>query len=271
LVVIAIIGILIGLLLPAVQSAREAARRMACKDNLKQIGLAFQNHHTKYGFFPSGGWDWDQAPTYDHGVPMAGAQQKAGWGFQILPEIEGSSVQKAGTLAAIGTPDPTFFCPSRRSPQTFVRQDKYAPPLTSTVVTHAMCDYAASNREQTGVVKRYEPVSLREVTDGTSNTLLVSEKRMNIRKLGAPQDDDNEGYTVGWNEDTIRRTDKRPEPDHQGSEDGEKLFGSSHPTVMNAVFTDGSVHPISYEIHEDVFRWLGDKSDGETIEHKDLL
>src|SRR5205085_2268688 len=122
LVVIAIIAVLIALLVPAVQKVREAANRTQCQNNLKQIGLAIQAHYTAHGYFPTGGWEWWSTPTYINGVPAVGAQQQAGWGFQILPYLEGDAAWRGGGATndagrirvAMGTMNPNFFCPSRR-------------------------------------------------------------------------------------------------------------------------------------------------------------
>jgi prepilin-type N-terminal cleavage/methylation domain-containing protein len=126
LVVIAIIGILVALLLPAVQAAREAARRMQCQNNLKQIGLAFQNYHSTYNVFPSG---------YIARIPKSQTSSEVGmwaWGTFILPFIEQSGLydalspnilrleQSAATptgLAALQTPLPGFRCPSDIGPK----------------------------------------------------------------------------------------------------------------------------------------------------------
>jgi prepilin-type N-terminal cleavage/methylation domain-containing protein/prepilin-type processing-associated H-X9-DG protein len=274
LVAIAIISILIGLLLPAVQKVREAASRTQCQNNLKQIGLAFHSHHDALQFFPTGGWDWTTPPTYVNGVPAVGAEQQAGWGFQILPYIEQQAVWSGGqattdfdrALVAMGSPIKTFFCPTRRAPQTVT----YNIPgyLGGIDAKHALCDYAASNLDNTGVVRQFRPTRMADIVDGTSNTCMVGDKRLNLARLGQPQADDNEGYTCGWNEDTVRWTSQRPQPDFIGDPSlyGGKLFGSSHIGRFNMAFADGSVRSISYSISQATFKALGDVADGQVID-----
>jgi prepilin-type N-terminal cleavage/methylation domain-containing protein len=273
LVVLAIIGVLVGLLLPAAQRVREAGNRIACQNNLRQIGIAFHNHHDDHGFFPTGGLNWRTPPNYSGGVPVVGEDQQAGWGFQILPYVEGESVWKAGPVVAIGTPHKVFFCPSRRPPQTVTYPDGYGPPLTGGLITHALCDYAASNYEGTGVVRQRVAVRIPDITDGTHCTLLAADKRINVARLAQPPPnwnaDDNEGYTAGYDDDTVRRTSRTPRPDFFGTGNAGDRFGSSHPELFNAVFADGSVRALSYSINPIVFSQLGHRSDGQVINASD--
>jgi len=126
LVVIAIIGILVALLLPAIQAARESARSTSCKNNLRQIALAAINHESAQGFFPTGGWGWFWAGDPDRGF---GQDQPGGWMFNVMPYMESNNTynlgsdgdpetitlqQKTGTLKMIQMPQPMLNCPSRR-------------------------------------------------------------------------------------------------------------------------------------------------------------
>jgi prepilin-type N-terminal cleavage/methylation domain-containing protein/prepilin-type processing-associated H-X9-DG protein len=274
LVVIAIIGILIGLLLPAVQKVRESANRITCQNNLRQIGLAFHNHHDQLSQFPTGGWLAITPPNYVAGSPAVGNQQKAGWAFQILPYLEAESTWKGGqattdagrAVVAIGSTNKIFFCPSRRGVQTVTYRDNYLPPLTGGMITHALCDYAASNKEGTGVVRQARATTFASITDGTSNTLLVSEKRLNLRYLGSKQPDDNQGYTAGFNYDTMRKTTRPPLPDYNAQfGDGAGLFGSSHTGGINVCLADGSVRLLTYSISPRTFSLLGNASDGQPL------
>ena len=270
LVVIAIIGVLVSLLLPAVQASREASRRTQCQNQLKQISLAFHQHHDTLQFFPTGGWDWMTPPTFVNGTPATGRAQQAGWGYQILPFVEQTAVWNGGggttdtdkALFAIAAPTKLFFCPSRRPPQTVTYS--YPGYLNGVEAKHALCDYAASSLDASGVVRQYDPRRMAEITDGTSHTLLVGDKRLNRAKLGQPQADDNEGYTCGWNEDTVRLTSQRPQIDFIGDPSlfGGKAFGSSHPSAFCIALADGSVRTLAYTVELGAFKSLGDVDDG---------
>jgi Protein of unknown function (DUF1559) len=112
------------LLLPAVQAAREAARRTQCQNNLKQIGLAVLNHESTQKYFPSSGWGWRWNGDPDQGY---GGKQPGGWIYSVIGFMEESAIRDAGKgvtnaaqrdavlLAAVGTPVSMFYCPTRRS------------------------------------------------------------------------------------------------------------------------------------------------------------
>ncbi len=126
LVVIAIIGVLVALLLPAVQAARESARRTQCVNNLRQVGIAMQNHVDSLKVFPTGGVGNDNAALIENyvqggtsspGSPNGPNRQGLSWAFQILPYIEQENVRRiARTDDLAGVVVNGYFCPSRRPP-----------------------------------------------------------------------------------------------------------------------------------------------------------
>ena len=118
LVVIAIIGVLVALLLPAVQAAREAARRTECKNRLRQIGIAAQNHVDSIKTFPTGGvHPWPLIENYSQSTkPFAAGKQGLSWAFQLLPYLEQGAVHNLTTTKQLErTQVPLYFCPSRRA------------------------------------------------------------------------------------------------------------------------------------------------------------
>src|SRR4051794_33654402 len=184
LVVIAIIAILIGLLLPAVQKVREAAARLKCKNNLKQIGLALHNHHDRYGFFP---------PGYSTKVAANGTETGPGWGwaYHLLNDLEQNTVfnQISSTLP-IGDPAnaaarvqklKVFLCPSDSEVGTFTTA---GVPVT---VAHANYVGVFGTNEVAngpdlgnGVFYRNSRVRIADITDGVSNTFIVGERSSDI-------------------------------------------------------------------------------------------
>jgi prepilin-type N-terminal cleavage/methylation domain-containing protein/prepilin-type processing-associated H-X9-DG protein len=130
LVVIAIIGILVALLLPAIQAAREAARRTQCTNQLRQLAIAFHNHHDVHKHLPTGGWQWNWLGYPDYGY---GKDQPGGWMYNILPFIEEQSLHdigrgatgvavKTATKKRVQSPFEGLNCPSRRGTNVYAFQ-----------------------------------------------------------------------------------------------------------------------------------------------------
>jgi prepilin-type N-terminal cleavage/methylation domain-containing protein len=300
LVVIAIIAILIALLVPAVQKVREAANVAQCKNNLKQMGLAFHNHHETFKVFPSGGTDWQasNSRTLAHGVPADYDSQAWGWMYQILPFIEQNTLwAEKSDFTVAETAVYTYICPSFRG--AIIRPYIQAGDTTTTM--RAMADYTAnaglygtwadltsSGNSMDGAIVPSRSASKQvrkvgDITDGTSSSLLVGEKF--VEAIGAfdpnwtrdgstygPCNDD-QGWVDGWDNDSIcfangnngsggpveipKRIDVK-----LGTSDACGLnFGAVHENMM-AVFCDGSVHAINYDINPDVWANLCRINDG---------
>jgi prepilin-type N-terminal cleavage/methylation domain-containing protein len=294
LVVIAIIAILIGLLLPAVQKVREAAARAQCGNNLKQIGLAFNSHHDVFKVYPSGGLHFGDPRVMIGNVPATYRNQTWGWAYQILPYMEQVNVHRNPSDAVVyATPIPTYFCPSLRPP--------------TIIGGRAMMDYAGNGGtyfdwyNHTGpphnaldgplvpsLSESKRTVSTKNITDGTSNTLLVGEKYViAIIDQASTDCNDDQGYTDGWDNDAIclangyngmgspgtRPYDpnmsappKRISPsDFSNNTTCGAVFGSIHAS-LNTVFCDGSVHAIAFTVDKEMWQRLCCAKDGLPID-----
>jgi prepilin-type N-terminal cleavage/methylation domain-containing protein len=293
LVVIAIIALLMALLLPAVQKVREAANKMICANNLKQIGIAFHHYHNDYNMFPTGGWSdaifgasrrtWGSGSITPTGSPAYGHFQNWGWAYQILPYIEQQQLwQNTSDDVVVGTTVKTYFCPSRRNPTAFFTT-KYnrigamidyagsagSAPTTrsSSVQVSGLVIRSASPTNNNSLAKQ-QGIQLTQggIPDGSSNTLIGGDKRMNTHWLGQQQGDDDQGYCSGYDPDVIRwcRIQDRIEAwsgnrDYQPGRDVKFVdpdignarfltFGSSHAAGFNGLMADGSVRTILYTI-----------------------
>lgn len=248
LVVIAIIGVLVALLLPAVQAAREASRRMSCGNNLKQVGLALQNFESIYRYMPPWGFDFNANPRPANPMPFPAASKQGHSAMgMILPYMEQQNVANAlrtdcsaidpinwppawGTADAAKTPVKSYICPS-----TPPRTIDYAPYFASTLglpnvgpFTIGATDYApvrgthdnfraacapavplpTNECGALGVFGDMTPpgtlnkgrARMAEITDGTSNTILVGEcaGRHQVYTRGRNRVVPNAAGQVGW-------------------------------------------------------------------------
>ena len=268
LVVIAIIAVLVALLLPAVQQAREAARRTQCKNNLAQIGLAVMNYEMAYGVLPPGCVN-ETGPIQStpEGYHMS-------WITQILPNIEQHAVYKAIDFK-VGAYDQSsdvsqvtlssFHCPS--SPETLS-----ASGVSFT--SYAGCHHneeSPIDTDNNGVFFLNSAIRFKDVVDGASNTIFIGEKQ------GL---DDGLGWLSGTRA-TLRNTGTRPNKlpvmTNRGWSNPVQSdplfenpltvggFGSAHIGGAQFVLGDGSVRFISENIDTEVFQNLGNRHDEQIL------
>lgn len=302
LVVIAIIAILVALLLPAVQQAREAARRTQCKNNLKQIGLALHNYESTHGTLPPGFVSIPTGPWPGGGndpVPEIGP----GWSFfaMLLPFVE---QQNLAAMIDFNRPitDPintvprstvisAYRCPSDTAPD---RINVHPPALNITDM--AACSYIGSlgggnpadapgytamyeQQPFNGMFHRNSSVRLRDVTDGTSNTFGIGERQSAFAPNGwagvIPG-----AQTVFSQQEAARRGvafNSSPRPAITmalvhvrtggpnavtGSPGG---YNSPHEGGAQFMLMDGSVRFVGENVDINVFRWLAARNDGRVI------
>jgi type II secretory pathway pseudopilin PulG len=279
LVVIAIIAVLLGLLLPAVQKVREAAARIQCANNLKQIGIALHLYHGDYNRLP----------------PSRLSDLHATWPVLILPYLEQDNLYRQWNLpltyydqtdTARLTPVPVYYCPSRRSPQTAptasVSGDQNDDPGPGPHTPGALGDYAActgtDNCDGADCAGAYNgafrvgidqngrfigPVAFGQITDGLSNTFFVGEKHVLPDGFGkGPLD------CSLYNGDYYVCSTRSASPNYplaRSRTDATVGFGSYHPGTCQFLLGDGGVRSLSAGTDPRILALLANIADGQPV------
>jgi prepilin-type N-terminal cleavage/methylation domain-containing protein/prepilin-type processing-associated H-X9-DG protein len=272
LVVIAIIAILMGLLVPAVQKVREAAARLQCENNLKQIGLACHNYAGVFKRFPS-------AYVADSFYPGWG------WGSLILPFVEqqplyntlGVSTQPFWSRAAPNpynadppTPDmqrvlPIYRCPSDLGPDLNPLRKNYAMSNYRAVAGPTTYPYFSVNLDMGGVMFQNSKITFTQITDGTSNTLLVGECKFDtVYGQKAAIWAGMTGLLNGsiYISDVMWWVDAASA---QVNGTAPQAFSSFHPGGANFAFCDGSVRFFFSSTDPNIVHWLAGRNDGKIV------
>ena len=302
LVVISIIGVLVSLLLPAVQAAREAARRAQCTNNLKQIGIGLHTYHDQHNTFPPG---YVSAFTPANDNPFT-AQNDTGsgwaWGTMILPQLEQSPLFNAINFnlsihyhendTASVTKVSNYLCPSDNTLALVPLRNQ---ANTATVDTAAGGNYVgmygvgevgAAPGRGTGIFFRNSRVGIADITDGTTNTFMVGERSHNLsyvtwtaRSIGGWLFNTSsfEGGTDTFHADAEQCWVQVLGP--VGLSDGNRTpnnprahvedYWSRHPGAVNFLMGDGSVRPIKDSINPMPYRALATRSGGEVLSSSD--
>ena len=303
LVVIAIIGTLVGLLLPAVQSAREAGRRVSCSNIVRQITLAFLSHESARGYLPAGGWSarWIGDPNRGYGK-----QQPGGWLYNILPLIEHADLrqigqgltgaeQKAALSALVERPLSVSMCPSRRASQGFTGGfDSYFNADGPTSGRQARCDYAVnggsteipefpeafsgpstladgdsssfpwpSESNWNGLVWPRSIVKYKQIQDGLSKTYCIGEKALQPRYYLNGEDRGDDWCMWTGHQNDVTRSTHRSWAPRKDADSYGQGFGSAHASAFVMSMLDGSVHSVGYEIDPLIHELLGSRADGQ--------
>jgi len=305
LVVITIIGILVGLLMPAVQSVREAANRTVCSNNLYQLGRAAQSHLSLQQCYPTGGWGWNWIGEADLGFTK---NQPGGWVYNLLPYLEqqdlhdfnkGTSGQgkTAQGRTMVRTPLVMFNCPTKRRLGLYRSLHGGEIVNAATTDVEARTDYAANSGSQDyderfggpgtlaeGLAESY---TWKDVTGcngvsyqrsqigdahvragGTSCLIFAGEKYINPDHYATGEDaSDNENMLAGMDNDNFRTTHIPPMRERAGfSAECQLWFGSNHPAGCHFVFCDGSTRRISFGVDAATFLLLGDRTKENAID-----
>lgn len=290
LVVIAIIGVLIALLLPAVQSAREAARRVQCTNNLMQLILASQNYASSHEVFPPGVLDDPGSGP----IPNLPVGKHYGWATQILPFIEERNAYAKMNF------ETGLYAPANDTIRTVEKRIFLCPsdgrlgiggPSTPGQSSYAGCHHdveAPIDETNHGVFFLNSALTYQGIPDGLSNTIFFGEyratgvptlgwasgTRATLRNTGTPPNW-SARFPAGMNPEdlgdgSLDAIEQQPEqPDVPGDIPAAAYlvggFGSNHPGGANFAFGDGSVRFVKDTIDRQVFRYLGHRADGEVI------
>jgi prepilin-type N-terminal cleavage/methylation domain-containing protein len=278
LVVIAIIAVLIGLLVPAVQKVREAAQRIACGNNLKNVGLGLHDYHDTYLMLPGDNPNW--AVNGNPGLIGQGPSNVT-YGYSILPYIE--QTNQVPIAAQVGDWNDyfqnqnavtmqiktikIFLCPGRRT-------TSVGPGLDYGSGSVALYGAGASSWPFTSIMGNYisTQTTLTMITDadGTANTLLLGHKGMRPQDYGANVSANGGPNDPGWFSNYpydhhrtpfyfFQDTNNQPVPNVYNMWD---VMGGPHPNVCPSLFADGSVRNISYNQTTDIYGALWTWNDG---------